>query len=165
MNTFACRSDAAAIKNGHIVNGFMFEHGNVDALLKEQREKTYYMPEKEELLRYEDPHFYEMTPQLEKLADYVRKTYTKNEEKIKEFLDDTMFAVQLNGSFQDHIHIFEGFGFAIKTQKQLRQISELLMKVTNYTYVGKPWIYSVGIYSAIGSRGTFGTSYAESGKK
>ena len=85
MNTFACRSDAAAIKNGHIVNGFMFEHGNVDALLKEQREKTYYMPEKEELLRYEDPHFYEMTPQLEKLADYVRKTYTKNEEKIKEF--------------------------------------------------------------------------------
>ena len=49
----ACRSDAAAIKNGHIVNGFMFEHGNVDALLKEQREKTYYMPEKEELLRYE----------------------------------------------------------------------------------------------------------------
>ena len=133
MNTFACRSDAAAIKNGHIVNGFMFEHGNVDALLKEQREKTYYMPEKEELLRYEDPHFYEMTPQLEKLADYVRKTYTKNEEKIKEFLDDTMFAVQLNGSFQDHIHIFEGFGFAIKTQKQLRQISELLMKVTNYT--------------------------------
>ena len=79
------------------------------------------------------PHFYEMTPQLEKLADYVRKTYTKNEEEIKEFLDDTMFAVQLNGSFQDHIHIFEGFGFVIKSQKQLRQISELLIKVTNYT--------------------------------
>ena len=74
-----------------------------------------------------------MTPQLEKLADYVRKTYTKNEEEIKEFLDDTMFAVQLNGSFQDHIHIFEGFGFVIKSQKQLRQISELLIKVTNYT--------------------------------
>ncbi len=46
MNTFACRSDAAAIKNGHIVNGFMFEHGNVDALLKNKEKKTYYMPEK-----------------------------------------------------------------------------------------------------------------------
>ncbi|MFR5070172.1 MAG: hypothetical protein ACLTE2_10675 [Eubacteriales bacterium] len=36
---------------------------------------------------------------MEKLADYVRKTYTKNEEKIKEFLDDTMFAVQLKRQF------------------------------------------------------------------
>ncbi len=133
MDAFSCRSDIAAIKNGHIVNGFMFESGNVDALIKEQRDKTYYMPEKEELLRYADPRYYEKTPQLEKLEEHIRKNYTKDEEKIQEFLDSIMFVIQINGSFQDQMRVFEGFGFSAKSQKQLRQISELLMKVTNYT--------------------------------
>ena len=42
MNTFACRSDAAAIKNGHIVNGFMFEHGNVRAFKRTKRKNVLY---------------------------------------------------------------------------------------------------------------------------
>ena len=46
------------------------------------------MPEKEELLRYEDPHFYEMTPQLEKLADYVHQNVYQNNEENQRVLDD-----------------------------------------------------------------------------
>ena len=70
--------------------------------LKLRKGKPYYIPEREELLKYEDPFYFEITPEYIELRDYLRKLYWRKSkadeiaDEIKSYCSSTQSFVNLN---------------------------------------------------------------------
>ncbi|MDR0271245.1 SEC-C domain-containing protein [Paenibacillus sp.] len=119
-----------------LYNGFM-ANGADESKLVELAEgldsKSFYVPDKEELLRYADMGYFEMTPQLDELQAFVLNNMCSDKELVEYLIDDIQLACTIKSSMQDLINEFEKRKIAFKTPVHAQQIISLLAEVYNNT--------------------------------
>lgn len=122
--------------DGYIVNSYLVNdlgETEIANLLDSAKDKPYYVPEREELLRYADETYFEMTSQLSALQDYVLKELCKDQETVDYLIDDVQLACAKGSSIQDLIYEFESRKINFKTPLQAQQTIQLLTEIYNNT--------------------------------
>lgn len=96
-------------------------------------DKPFYVPEKEELLRYADMGYFEMTPQLEELQAFVLNNMCKDAERVEHLLDDIQWACVQKSPMQELINQFDRHKIPFKTPVHAQRVISLLAEVYNNT--------------------------------
>jgi preprotein translocase subunit SecA len=100
-----------------------------DELIESQQGKSYYIPEKQELLRYADDAYYEASPEQEAMRRYLRS-------KAKRDMAEEMLLEIQNGFYndcslkivKDHL---ERMGLRFVSEADVRRFSDLAVRLGN----------------------------------
>ncbi|MGG6310880.1 SEC-C metal-binding domain-containing protein [Paenibacillus macerans] len=117
---------------GYIVSLDMGD-AEFDDLLGQVQHKPPYVPDKREFLNYADHDYFEMTPQLAALRDFVRKEFRLDREMAEYLVDDIQLGCSMEASLQNLIYEFERRDLEFETQKQAQKAVALITDVYNHT--------------------------------
>ncbi|WP_160500838.1 YecA family protein [Paenibacillus dendrobii] len=130
------RGQDIILHDGVLFNGLV-ANGADDSRLAELTEgldsKPFFVPEKEELLRYADLGYFEMTPQLSELKAFVLNNMSKDQELVEYLMDDIQLACTNKCTMQDLINEFENRKVSFKTPVHAQRVISLLAEVYNNT--------------------------------
>ncbi|QHW31910.1 hypothetical protein GZH47_14515 [Paenibacillus rhizovicinus] len=122
-----------------VQRGFLFSDSldgesldDYEAFLKSVKDKPYYIPAKEELLRYADIDYFEKTPQLEALKNYIVQQLGKVERMADAIVDDIQLSCSMEEPMSVIMEEFEHRKISLN-KKQLKEIVPLIINVHNTT--------------------------------
>ncbi|KKC48569.1 hypothetical protein VE23_18190 [Paenibacillus sp. D9] len=122
-----------------IQRGFLYSDGlegetldDYEAFLESVADKPYYLPPKEELLRYADMNYFEKTPQLEALKSYIMGQLGQEERMADAIADDIQLACSMEEPLDVIMEEFERRRIRL-SRKQLTDMMPLLVDVRNTT--------------------------------
>ncbi len=108
-------------------------YDELDFILVDNDGISYYMPPKEKFLKYEDEGYFEFTPQIQKLKDYIIKNMCKDEEKVNNLISDIELVCSLEDPFQYVLNEFARYEIFFSNESQLYEITPLILDVYNNT--------------------------------
>lgn len=133
LDSFLVRTDQYFdLQRGTIVSLDM-EDQEFDDLMSKVQGKPYYVPDKQEFLKYADPDYFEMTPQLASLRDFVTKEFRLDREIAEYLVDDIQLGCSMEASLEDLLYEFERRNLDFKSQKQAQQTVALIADVYDHT--------------------------------
>ncbi len=137
-------SDADIFKNAEPVH--LLKHEIIDIRLigtdlndyfetkRTQGNKEYYIPAKKELLKYDDMFYCEMTPEAEKLRNYIFNQLGLSERKAQNiFIEAVSHTRLISKGLSDILDIFIENSIKIESQEKLSEVSELYQNFNNNT--------------------------------
>lgn len=109
--------------------------GEFEELEQRYERQNHYIPEKEELLKYADDLYYEVTPQLIGLKNHIIKNICNNERLVDELVNDIQLVCSDSWQFSmQHIfYEFERRNISFKNQRSVEQLMPYIMEVVNNT--------------------------------
>lgn len=119
--------------DGYIVNDYFDDKKFPEAehLLKNTADMPYYIPGRNDIFKYADDSYFEMTPQLTALKHYIIKNMCNNEELVGYLVDDIELICSMEEPMQDIIYEFERRSIFFKDMEQLKSIIPLVEDVYN----------------------------------
>jgi hypothetical protein len=102
---------------------------NYDGLIAQQQGKRYYIPEKQEFLRYADKAYYEATPEQKAMERYLRNKGEKAEEMLLELQDSIYMGIELQNAAEQ----LERMGLQFVSEADVRRFSDLAVRLSNAT--------------------------------
>lgn len=127
------RQQAFDMFNGYIISDY-FEYDEMEEFeefLRNTKDKPYYIPDKNEFLKYADESYFEMTPQLINLKTFILKDMCSDEELVNYLIDDIQLSCSMENSIQKIIYEFERRDINFKDTIQLRKLIALIIEVQN----------------------------------
>jgi|GEM_PF-617401 len=121
---------------GEYILGEYFGHvsyDEMDSFLEKIRDKPYYVPKKEELLKKAEDLYFELTPQLNALRDYIISNMCKDEETVDSLIEDIELLCFMEQPFNEVIYEFKRNGILFESTRQLNTLMSLLADVYNNT--------------------------------
>jgi uncharacterized protein YecA (UPF0149 family) len=91
------------------------------------------VPEKDELLKYSNGLYYEMTPQLTALRSYIIKELRPDPEFVDDLIDDIQLACSMEAPIQEIMHEFERRELEFDSMEQVQMVVYLVTEAYNYT--------------------------------
>ena len=131
------KQQAFSIYEDYIISDY-FEYDEMDEfeeLLYNTKDKPYYIPGKNEFLKYSDDLYFEMTPQLIELKKFVLKDMCKDEELVDSLIDDIQLACSMEDSMDEIKYEFERRNINFKSMSQLKNLISLIIEVNNNTRI------------------------------
>jgi hypothetical protein len=107
------------------------DFNGVAALEKAIYGKERYIPAKEELLRYSDPDYYERTPKVEKLEEFILKNLTQDKMDAMEIVDEIVLTCMAEARIKDVMDVFDKHGIVFQGKEQVERLMPILMDVWN----------------------------------
>jgi hypothetical protein len=103
------RQQSLYYHDGYIINDYFGDEDLPEAelLLKNTADMPYYIPGKNDISKYADDSYFEMTPQLTALKHYIVKNMCSNEEIVGYLVDDIDLICSMEEPMQDIIYEFE----------------------------------------------------------
>jgi hypothetical protein len=139
LNAFLSRQQPFYEYDDSIVCGY-FDDENLEELkflLDGNGNIPFYMPSKDKFLKFEDDLYYEVTPQLQRLKDFIiskmkhGKLDVNDEQDINDLIDDIELVCSLEEPFQDILNEFERHNILFNSPFQLNEITPLIIDVYN----------------------------------
>lgn len=134
-NFFLQRTQTYDWYNDQLISSY-FEEDNMDeyeALLKLMNGKPRYVPSKENLLKYADVMYYEITPSFKQLHSYLIEELHINVMLAEEIIDDVQFACSMEEPLQEIVFEIERRDVIFKDKKQLQKVTALVIELYNDT--------------------------------
>lgn len=103
----------------------------MDYILENADGMTHYIPDREDILKYSDDAYIEMTPQLEKLKSFIINNMAVSEEIAAYIVDDIEIVCSMECSLQEIVDEFERRKIFFKSTKQFDLIASLVEDVWN----------------------------------
>lgn len=122
--------------DGYLVSDYFFgdERGYRNLILKTKNKPYYYIPEKSEILKYADGHYFEMTPQLVKLKQFfIKELLNDHQELVDELIDDIQLCCSMEAPLSEVINEITSRGIEFKNMDQVTKLTGLLTDVYNHT--------------------------------
>ncbi|MFL0554275.1 SEC-C metal-binding domain-containing protein [Paenibacillus barengoltzii] len=133
MNQFLLRTDQYFEPRQGYIASLDMEDKEFEDLKGKVKGKPYYVPEAQELLKYADQDYFEMTPQLTALREFVTKEFHLDAESAEYLVDDIQLGCSMEASLQDLIYEFERRDLDFLSQKQVQQAVALIGDVYDHT--------------------------------
>ncbi|SFL07494.1 SEC-C motif-containing protein [Paenibacillus sp. 1_12] len=131
------RTQTWYLKRGDVIHEH-FDYDNKDdkdALLEGVKDKPYYIPDKQEFLKYAESDYFEKTPQLAILHKYISQHLCKD----KWLVDSLVEYIQLVCSMEEPLAAimseFERRDIRFNKREQLQVIMPLIVDVYNHTRI------------------------------
>jgi len=119
----------------HIVEEYFLHasYDEVDSFIEKIEDKPYYIPGKEELLKKADDFYFEMTPQLKVLRDYIIGNICRDEKIIGSLIKDIELLCFFEQPFHEVIYEFKRNDILFESTRQLNTLIPLIVDVYNNT--------------------------------
>ena len=127
------RDNAFWLHEGYIVSDY-FDENNLDEfskLLERAENKSWYIPERSELLKYADDLYFDKTPQLKALKAYIVKNLCPDEILIEDLIDDIQLLCSMEEPLQEIINEFDRRDIIFNDTQQIKELVKLIMEVYN----------------------------------
>jgi hypothetical protein len=122
--------------NDYFVHETIVEFNGLDEQLKKCAGKPFYIPEKEELLKYKDNSYFEINKEYKDLLEYATKHLFDGDEWQAEMLvEDIQCYCQQNFSPEAIIDLFNQRGVSFEGIKQVNEVLKLVMNLANNTRI------------------------------
>jgi len=108
-------------------------YNEMDSFVEKIKDKPYYIPTKEELLKKAEDLYFELTPQLTALRDYILSNMCKDEETVGSLTCDIELLCFMEQPFNEVIYEFKRNGILFESTRQLNTLMSLLADVYNNT--------------------------------
>ncbi len=135
---YAQQSSYCAWQEPYIVSSY-FEDEETDAelqeMLKKRIGKPSYLPKAQELLKYADDFYYEITPQLQTLHDYLSEFLCEDKGKLEELMDEIQFICSIDADMKEIMEVFGDFDIVFQSSEQVHLITTLINEVYNHTRI------------------------------
>lgn len=102
---------------------------DIPELLAEKADKPHYIPEKEELLRYEDDFYFEKTVAYQAFSNYIERCFPGDREYAQEVSEDIYDIMRLEGNLVNLFSTLELVGISLKTEEQVLHIHKLALEM------------------------------------
>ena len=119
-------------ENDEFIVDEYFDDDNLDEMeqiLENAEELTYYIPDRKDLLKYADSSYFEMTPQLITLKDFITNNMSINEEFAGYLVDDIQMICSMDYSLQDIVYEFERRKIYFESMDQFNLVVPLIEDV------------------------------------
>jgi hypothetical protein len=124
------------IKHEYFVSASIMVLETFHKIMKHKNGKPYYIPEKEELLKYADLAYFEENEQFEAVRQFFRKRFWR---KLK--ADELAREIKLYCKSADSLanigYLFESRSLKIRSEKDVNELMELIMDLANNTRVSE----------------------------
>jgi len=124
------------INGDYFVHETIMEFNNFDEQLKQRRGKPLYIPAREELLKYKEDTYFEVTKEYRALLSYVTKYIFDGDGFAAQMLcEDVQGICQFGFSIQKIFEVFNTRGVDFKSEKQVNEVVQLVTEVANNTRI------------------------------
>lgn len=120
------------LRQGYIASLDM-EDKEFEDLVDKVQGKPYYVPDQQELFKYADHDYFEITPQLTALREFVTKEFRLDPESAEYLVDDLQLVCSMEASLEDLLYEFERRDLDFTSQKQAQQTVALITDVYDHT--------------------------------
>jgi preprotein translocase subunit SecA len=103
--------------------------------MSEKAGKPYYIPNKEELLKYTDDFYYEATKEFENLLDYVSMHLIKDRDRAHELVEEIHGYFQIGSDMKFVMDNFNYYNVNFKSIEQINEVMKLVMEFSNNTRI------------------------------
>lgn len=134
-NAFTTRKQPFGMRLHHIVSDYFRDDAELRTLLERAQGKPYYIPEKDELLKYSESCYFEMTPQLIALKGYILKNISRDRELVDQLVDDIQLVCSMEDPIQSIFDEFNRRDMVFQSQQQVKDIMQYVMDVYNHTRI------------------------------
>lgn len=108
-------------------------YNEMDSFVEKIKDKPYYIPKKEELLKKAEDLYFEITPQLTALKDYILSNMCKDKKTVDSLIEDIELLCFMEQPFNEVIYEFKRNGILFESTRQLNTLMSLLADVYNNT--------------------------------
>ncbi|WP_091188612.1 YecA family protein [Paenibacillus catalpae] len=105
----------------------------LEELLANVADKPYYIPSKQEFLQYAEYGYYEETPQLAGLEQYILQYLCKDKGLVQDLISEIQFNCSMGRPIEEIMMGFEDRKIEIPTREQLEMVIHLVINVYNNT--------------------------------
>ncbi|MFC3342160.1 YecA family protein [Paenibacillus abyssi] len=128
------RSQTYCWMDGYLANSYFDSAPDeFETLLRKIENKPRYVPNNEELLRYEDDFYFEMTPQLMQLRLFILNQLNDNSVLADNLIHDIQLLCSMEEPLQVVFNELERRGIEFQTFDQAKKIAHLVTEVYNHT--------------------------------
>ncbi|HEY5575795.1 MAG TPA: SEC-C metal-binding domain-containing protein [Clostridiaceae bacterium] len=118
----------------YFVHETILEFDDFRTQLGQRYGKPFYIPDQEELLRYKDDTYFEMSKEYDDLLKYVTKNLLNGDERLGEAIsEDIQGYCQYGFSPSSIFDLFNQRNISFKDEKQINDVIQLVMKLANNT--------------------------------
>jgi len=124
------------VHKDYFVAEAIIENDDFDLMLRKKADKPYYVPEKDDLLRYVDDTYFEKSKQYKELLHYLKKNFFEARDEKAEWLAEEIqgmcqFGVELQMIFDS----FNNMKVNFKDMNQANEVVQLIMELSNNTRI------------------------------
>lgn len=120
------------IHKDYFVMETIIENDEFDLMLRKKGDKPYYVPEKEELLKYADDGYFEKSNQYKNLLSYLKKNFFKPGDERAEWLaEDIQGMCQFGVDMQTIFDSFNNMKISFRDMDQANEVLQLIMELSN----------------------------------
>ena len=102
------------------------------ALKKKKEGKPYYIPQKEQLLKYEDELYFEKTQEYNKLKAFIKREFTDGDDYYAEGIcEDIYDRCTMDFNINDALNELQRRDIAFKSQAQAQKVLGLIIDLSN----------------------------------
>lgn len=121
-----------AVYKDYFVDTSFLEVEKFDMMLEEKSDKPYYVPGKEELLKYAKGIYYEKNKEYQALVDYIGVNFSPDDPKTASNLaEEVQMISQITFNIQLIMDSFNEKGIVFKSVEQANELANLVMNVAN----------------------------------
>ena len=114
----------------------IIQHDEFDRMLRTKANKPFYIPEKNELLKYVDNFYFEKTKMFDDLIVYLQKNFYKHSRESAERLaEDIQGMCQFGSDIHQILEMFEKRKVYFKDLNQTNEVMQLVMALSNNTRI------------------------------
>ncbi|PKH10327.1 YecA family protein [Planomicrobium sp. MB-3u-38] len=122
--------------NGFFVGEWIMEFEAFDEHWRAQQGKPYYVPEREELMKWSDPDYFEKPKEFFALLEFLEAAFPRTDsEMIEGLVEDLQMQAEDPFSLEKTVAEFERRGLKFAEQAQLMQMLGLLNELHNNTRI------------------------------
>ena len=109
----------------------LLDDEDFDSLLMSKEYKPYYVPDKDELLKYQDQFYFEKTRQYNFFLNYVKKNFFDDEKKAVLFCEYIQGQLQFGSNIQSVLNSFEEKIIHFKDIAQVNEVMQMVSDLSN----------------------------------
>lgn len=113
------------IEGNYFVHYTILEFDEMEEELVARKGKPFYVPPRNELLKYEEDTYFEKNTHYYALRRYLRKNFSKDAPNIAEYCDDFQLMCEIGDDVQYILQRMQQLGVVIRDQEQLQELAEL----------------------------------------
>ena len=122
------------IHKDYFVAETILEFRDFEEQLNQSKGKPYYIPEKEELLKYKDEGYFEVNKQYIALKDYLTKKILDSDDyKAEGICSDIQGICQFGFQIKEAFDIFNYRNVNFNSKEQVNEVMQLVMDLANNT--------------------------------
>lgn len=107
----------------------------IDYLRAKQGDKPYYIPSKEELLKFADEFYVEKTKEYEQLRTYIQRNIVSDLEEADELTEDIQLACAMDFSIGSVMDEFNRRSISFESELQVEELISLIVELANNTRI------------------------------